>query len=333
MVSFGAIAGGLSATYPGQQAAQQQSNQLLMQQIAIDDYRAAQAGKQALGTTFQAMMPGMQQLQAPPQQQPQMPQQAPPGGAPPPGMPPNPGQASVPAGQVANRFPQVAQVGQGPSGQPIQRIGPPPGAMPSQQQRPPQQAPGGGGGPLGMGQFDLKTAAQAIAKANPGIDGRTLVEALNQALPYLKVEAQQEVIQMRMQLQEQNLQVRRDALDARRDAMEQRGEQFQERETRLTKENEARQERFSAREARLGAQAQVRQDQGWMRLELQKQDLMRKFSEGDQRIQLRQIEDVIKLQKQRADTALRASNAFNTMDDKEKQKLLDENLKQYQEDM
>lgn len=327
MVSLGGLSG-LSAVYPGMLATQQQQQQNDLQQLQLQDAQAAIAGKAALGRTFQALIPGASPngpSQPPMQQGPQ---------------PPPPGQASQPQQPMMQRPPgpppMPPQGGGGmPAPQPGMPMGAPAGgAQPPRPTMPPQMqqgAPGGGGGgaPPPVGQFDLKTAAAAIARANPGIDPRTLVEALNQAMPYLKTEAQQEVIQMRQQMQQQNLDVRKDALDARRDALEQQQSQFKDREKRLSDENEAKQGRFDARESRLAAQASVRQDQAWTRLEQQKQQLQTRIAQGDRRASMSEWRGILDAQHKRAQEILSAYSSNSALPKEQRQKLLDEENQAY----
>src|SRR5712672_1396918 len=196
---------GLSAVYPGELQAEGQGQQNDMRKLQLDQMQAEVAGKQALGKVFQQMVPGAQAGGPPPPPQ-QMPPQAPP-----PGQPSQPAQPPQPPPQQP--MGPAAGGAQGPQrGMPV---GAPPGGAQAQG-GPPGGAPGGGAPPPGMeGRFDLKTAAAAIAKANPGIQPRVMVEALTQAMPYLNAEAKQAVAEMRQQMQQDNLAQRGANLDER----------------------------------------------------------------------------------------------------------------------
>lgn len=211
-------------TYGAFQEAQQKGDQHKLSEFALLDAQLDQAGAQALGKTFQSLsMPGAQQIGGGPSPPPMGgPPQAPGQmGGPPPQPPMQPGQPSVPMQQLggfAGRF--GGDPGQGPGmmqggGQRLSTAmqgapqmqpggGPPPQGPPAGQ--PPQQ--GGGNMPQPQGQFDLQTAAQAIARANPGIRPEVLVHALNKAMPYLNAQAQDSVRKATIELREQNLYIR-----------------------------------------------------------------------------------------------------------------------------
>src|SRR6516162_6645287 len=203
---------GLSAVYPGMLQTEQQQN-------VLDEYAHQVKGKELFGNTLKMLAgqtsqaspgqpltypqgggagPTSPQGQLPPGQ---MPYAGPPQGAPgapqpppmrPPMMTPMPGQPGAPGG-----IPQ----------QPPR----PPGAIPPQASGGPGrgvvESAGPTGGPLGglaaRGQLDIKTAAQYIARANPNASPRDIVEALNQAMPYLKAEEQLQLAQLRIAMQQQ----------------------------------------------------------------------------------------------------------------------------------
>lgn len=285
---------GLSAVYPGELAAQGQSEQNDLRQMQLDQAQAEIAGKQALGKVFQQMVPGAQPNMPPPPQQ--MAPQAPP-----------PGQPSAPA--------------QPPQSPPQAPPGPATGGARGPQAGMPVGAPaaGAGGGqppPQGMeGRFDLKTAAAAIARANPGIQPRVLVEALNAALPYLNAEAKQEVALLRQQMQQENL-------DLRQRSLEQRENQFETREQRLRDENEARQKRFDTREARLEAKQAIQNDQAVQRLSLQQKGLEYKIASGDKNTTMKMWRDIADAKRKAALAAASIYSVNNGLDDKQKAKLL-----------
>jgi hypothetical protein len=84
-------------------------------------------------------------------------------------------------------------------------MGPPQGPPPGMQQ-------GGGGpgpqGPMpgqqqGMPQFDLQTLASRINQANPGLPPQAMVAALTRAVPLLNVQGRQDLMMLRLEMQQQ----------------------------------------------------------------------------------------------------------------------------------
>lgn len=306
-MNLGGLAVGLSSVYPGELAAEQTDTQNTLRKQQIEQTQAEIAGKQALGRVFQQMVPGAQPNVPPP------PQQAAPQ-APAPGQPSQPMRPPQP--------PPVAPPGPAAGGAARPQAGLPPGAPPSGAQ--PGGPPGGGQPPGGgapnpqmLDRFDLKTAAQAIAKANPGIPPRVLVEALNAALPYLNAEAKQQVAEMRQQMQAEILQQRKDNQD-------QRERDFQQREQRLTDENAAKQKRFDTREARLEAKQAIQNDQAVARLALQQKGLEYKIASGDKSATMKQWRDIADAKRKAALAAASIYSVNNGLDDKQKAKLLKE---------
>jgi septal ring factor EnvC (AmiA/AmiB activator) len=163
----------------------------------------------------------------------------------------------------------------------------------------------------------LKTAAQAIAKANPGIEPRVLVEALTAALPYLNAEAKQAVAEMRQQMQQ-------DVLSLRKDTLDQRESQFQQREDRMRDENDAKQKRFDTKEARLEAKQTIQQDEKVQELALKQKGLEHKIASGDKSATMKQWRDIADAKRKAALAAASIYSVNNGMDDKQKAKLAKE---------
>jgi hypothetical protein len=297
-MNFGGIAAGLSNVYPGELQAEGQSQQNDMRKLQIEQQQAEVAGKAALGKVFQQMVPGAQAGGPPPPPQ-QMPPQGPP-----------PGQASQPM-QRPPMPPQGPAAGGARGPQPGMPVGAPPGGAQ------PQGGPPGGGAPQGQGQFDLKTAAQAIAKANPGIEPRVLVEALTAALPYLNAEAKQAVAEMRQQMQQ-------DVLSLRKDSLDQRESQFNTREERLRDEDKQKQARFDTKEARLEAKQTIQQDQNVQKLALQQKGLEHKIAAGDKTATMKMWRDIADAKRKASLAAASIYSVNNGMDDKQKAKLAKE---------
>jgi hypothetical protein len=289
---------GLSNVYPGELQAEGQSQQNDLRKVQLDQAQAEIAGKNALGKVFQQMVPGAQPNMPPPPQQ--MAPQGPPPGQQSQPMQPRPQQPMGPAAGGAARPQAGMPIGAPPAG--AQPQGGPPGG-------------GGGAGPQGMeGRFDLKTAAAAIAKANPGIQPRVLVEALNAAMPYLNAEAKQAVAEMRQQMQQENLNLRQQSI-------EQRENQFETREGRLRDENEAKQKRFDTREARLEAKQTIQNDQAVQKLALQQKGLEYKIASGDKSVTMKMWRDIADAKRKASLAAAAIYSQNNGMDDKQKAKL------------
>jgi len=215
MAGLGGALAGLSAMYGGYKQGE-------MDEFKIDDAKRGELAKVAMGNALKMLGAGPQgqgggglpqmggQPPGMPPGQPSQPMQqpSPVGGQGPPGpggMPPRPGMGMPPGGPS-----------QGPGGMP-QMGGPP--------QMPPPGAggPGGmsGGPPPGMGgpspqgmqqpggrQLDWRQLVQAVQQSNPNIKPDVLAEAVNQFLPMMNAQSQQEWRQVSLQIREQALQQR-----------------------------------------------------------------------------------------------------------------------------
>src|SRR5216684_2484137 len=215
MAGLGGALAGLSAMYGGYKQGE-------MDEFKIDDAKRGELAKVAMGNALKMLGAG-------PQGQgggglPQM-------GGQPPGMPP--GQPSQPMQQPS---PVGGQGLPGPGGMPPRPgMGMPsggpsqgPGGMP-QMGGPPQMPPPGAGGPGGMSgglppgmggpspqgmqqpggrQLDWRQLVQAVQQSNPNIKPDVLAEAVNQFLPMMNAQSQQEWRQVSLQIREQALQQR-----------------------------------------------------------------------------------------------------------------------------
>lgn len=179
-------------------ARQQQANEAFFKSLISPDAAAVP----------QQGPPGMQ-MQPPqmPMQQPPGPPQAPPGGGAP-GMPgmagPQPGPSAMPPG----RPPMMAAAPAPPPPRPQQQ--PSPGAG--------FQAPAQ---PAAAPSFDptmrLRAMAQAIKRANPGLDNQTLSIALDKQIETMRGLAPDDRIIMQMELAQQKFQSTRDVAELRAD--------------------------------------------------------------------------------------------------------------------
>ena len=331
---------GLSAVYPGYQTAEKSSAQteLLRQEAAAT--QLDREGEMALGRTFQALVPGAQPIGGGPQapQAPQAP--APPAmsrpmsGGPAP-TPPMPGQPSVPMQQSGppggfnDRFRQ-ADTGQIPqvdvSGvQPPQpRVAGPPGIPQPEQQ------------------FDLNTAATAIAKANPGIRPEVLVHALSKAMPYLNSQAQMQVKQLMLEQREFLASQREAGLDRR---TEQRGETQKDiadkrvgaqrdiAETRAGVQREVeegRKSRFERSETRREAAQAWRQDAKFQELELRRKALEDRAKAVTNREEAARLGAEIRTLHNKTMEYLQTNSMLNTLGSVEKRAVGEQVNSQYQ---
>ena len=123
---------------------------------------------------------------------------------------------------------------------------------------------------------------------------------------------------------------RRDISDANRSQRESASGRAEEgRNTRAGQAESGRQSRFGDREQRLSAAATVRQDQGYQKLELQKQSLADRITKGGDRNALSQWRAIVDAQHKRALEIIQANSGMSALDPKEKKALLDEQSKSY----
>ena len=214
MAGLGGLSGamsGLAGVYGGYKQGE-------LDEAKIDDVQRSALAKVAMGNALQ-MLAGGQGAGGPP-----------PGGMP---QPPMPGQQSQPpqppgGGMPPQGAPQGAPGGMppGPPPMPVPGGGPPPGGMPprppmpgGQPGMPPQGPPPGGAPQPGMGggppqqpmggrQLDWRQLVQAVQQSNPNIKPDVLAEAVNQFLPMMNAQSQQEWRQVSLQIREQSLQER-----------------------------------------------------------------------------------------------------------------------------
>lgn len=153
--------------------------------------------------------PGMQMQQPQmPMQQPPGPPQAPPGGGAP-GMPGMAGPPSGPSAMPPGRPPMMAAAPAPPPPRPQQQQ-PSPGAG---SQAPSQAAAAPSFDPT----MRLRAMAQAIKRANPGLDNQTLSIALDKQIETMRGLAPDDRIIMQMELAQQKFQSTRDVAELRAD--------------------------------------------------------------------------------------------------------------------
>lgn len=281
---------GLSAAYPGYQAAEATQATTEANQAAAKEAMLKLVGDKARERGFIHLLTG----QAPP-----LPGQGP--------QPPAPGQPSVssaPQGGV----PAQAPVQGGPAQTPAPVGSPAPYQPPIQRNT-----------ETGQPEVSLQNLTKSILAANPGIQNYpgAFIHALDGAKQYLDRQGQSDLADAKMELQKQSLKQTGELAQARIEA---------------SKAAEAgKQGRFDAREARLAASTAVRQDQGWQRLEQQKQDIERKVQQGGDRTALSQWRSIVDAQHKRATEIIQSNSVMSGLKDEEKKALLAEQRTAYEE--
>jgi hypothetical protein len=315
----GALAG-LSSMYGGYKQGE-------IDEFKIDDVKRQELAKVAMGNAL--MLMGGQGQGGQPQQPPQGFGQQ---GAPPPGMPP--GQPSQPM-----QSPGSGPATPGPGGMPPRAGGPgmppggPPGAVggpaPPMMQRPgmgpggapaqgmpPQGAPGMGQPPgQPRQQLDWRQLVQAVQQSNPDIKPDVLAEAVNQFLPMMNAQSQQEWRQVSLQIREQ--------------ALQQREQQVMMLEQVADKRLDQQEKQFETREARLQESLKLREDSTYQRLEQQKQAAIQRAQASQGKQGLAEVRAAIDAQDKHVRTKIMAASASNTMKPAEKKALLDQADKEY----
>lgn len=318
MPGLGGLAG-LSGAYSGYNEGVGEEATARAKKYAID---MQQAGDAAFGRTLMMLNQGQQGGQQMPGQQPMGP---PPGGAPP---MPSPGQPPAPPPQMPMQQGQPQPMPQATPPMPMQPGGGQPPPMPQQPMGgppagPPQMPGGQPGGQPGMQQnpaLDWRVVFQKVQQANPGAPPQVLAAAVDKFLPLMNQQAQ-------MQWREVSQQLRAMQIQQGQERVNQGEERIRGAEANLGE----RQREFGTREKRLESSAAVRQDQGWQRLEIQKQQLERQITEGKNKQLLGQWRAVIDAQHKRAMEIIQSSSGFSALDPKEKKALLEEQNKAYTE--
>jgi hypothetical protein len=172
-----------------------------------------------------------------------------------------------------------------------------------------------------MPEISLQALTQRILQTSPGVaqHPQILLAALERAAPILDRQSKEDLAELRKQMTTQRLESASEIAKART-------------ETQRMAE-EGRNRRFDQREGRLAAAAEIRQDQGYQRLEMQKQDLARKIEQGGDKQALAQWRAVVDAQHKRATEIIQSSNMMSGLSKEEKASLLAEQRKAYEEDI
>lgn len=312
--------GGLSAAYPGYQAAEATQATTETNQAAAKEAALKLLGQHVLGRALTG---------APPDQGPQ---------------PPAPGQPSVPS----------APQGGGPAAPPVQ------GGLA------PTPAPAASVAPSGTPEITLQALTQRILATSPRVKDHpeVLMAALERAAPLLDRQSKEDLAELRKEMSTQRLSQAGELARARQESLNTwRGQQGGRADRRLDQRDDAQesletyrkrtgdqrdaeeigrngrmqakeagtQGRFDAREARLAASTAVRQDQGWQRLEQQRQDIERKVQQGGDRTALSQWRTIVDAQHKRATEIIQSNSVMSGMKEEDKKAMLAEQRAVYEE--
>jgi|GEM_PF-4333675 len=282
--------GGLSATYPGYMAQENQTATTEQNQAAAQEVALKLLGAHVLGRALTGAAPG---------------QPAP--------QPPAPGQASVPNQPApAPAPPAVAQGG--------------PAAPPAT----PQMAQGAAGAPpsaggSGLPEISLQALQQRILQTTPQVANHpeVMLAALERAAPILDRQGKEDLADMRKEIATQRLQqagelarARQESLDAYRAAQGSRADR--------------RLDQGDTREARLAANSAVRNDATTQRLQMQQADLERKIQAGDRGVALAQWRATTDALHKRATEIIQSNSIASTLSDADRKAMLDEQRQAYE---
>lgn len=290
--------GGLSAAYPGYQASENLQATTEQNQSAAKEAALKLLGQHVLGRALTGAQPG----QGP--------------------QPPVPGQPSMPP----------APQGGGPAPAPVQ-------GSPA-----PTPAPATSAAPSGTPEITLQALTQRIMATSPRVKDHpeVLMAALERAAPLLDRQSKEDLAELRKEMSTQRLaqtgELARARIDAARAVEAGRQDRFNTTEEGRNSRAGARNERtdrrldqVDTREARLAASTAVRQDQGYQRLEMQKQDLERKIQQGGDRTALSQWRAIVDAQHKRATEIIQSNSVMSGFKDEEKKALLAEQRTAYEE--
>jgi hypothetical protein len=261
----------------------------------------------------------------------------PPGGG---GMPPQGGPPMGPQGAPPQmQPPQGPPMGGAPGGggMPPPGGGPPMGGPPMGGGMPP---PGGGGmqpqgQPQGQQQgpptLNWQMIMQKVQQANPGLPPNAMAAAIDRFMPLMSQQSQQQWREMSMMIREQaNREHERHNVETEEAAnkrIAQGEEKVEQGEKRLGIAEKAlgeRQREFNIREARLQANSQIRADQGWQRLDQQRQQIEQRMIANKDRSQIAGWRQIVDAQHKRAMEIIAASSMNSKLDDKERAQLKQE---------
>jgi hypothetical protein len=158
-----------------------------------------------------------------------------------------------------------------------------------------------------------------------------LMSAVNRAIPIMTADSQQQWRQMSLMLREQaNIERERhntETEEAANKRIAQGEEKVAQGEKRLGIAEKALDERkreFNIRAARLQANSEIRADQGWQRLDQQRQQIEQRMIATKDRSQIAAWRQIVDAQHKRATEIIAASSMNSKLDDKERAQLKQE---------
>lgn len=340
-MNLSGLGAALGAVPGGYQQGQLASNQIETGDLAIADAKAKAAGAAALWRALQGAYGGGGQGPQPPAPgQPSVPSMQsggqPAGGMQSGGQPPmamNNGQPVTGADGGIMPPMQSTPAAMPASGAPSSPGGPPGAAGPAPS-APGQQAPGGQ--PAGQPPV-WQSIVMAVKQHNPGVDDRTLMAAVDHAMPLMtlqqKLDWQQargelmyELGAMRSQTQQRGQDKRAETTDNRTNVIEQQEQGRQERfgtsEDRRERSLQQRGDQFQQREQRLQDSLNLRNDATWARLNQQKDQAQQRILQGDRRDAVTQWRAAVDAQHKLAMEKIQTMNVNNQMKPADKQKLI-----------
>jgi hypothetical protein len=310
-MDLGAGLAGLSATYPGYMAQEDQTALTRLNQIKQQEAAENMAVAPILGRGLQHLLTG------------QVPGQ--PGGGP---QPPAPGQPSAPTAPPP-------QAGGAPTPQP-------PMTPMTPQTNEAYKRPVKYNVDTGAPEVTLQNVTKSLLAANPGLENNPgmLMRALTspQVTAILDRQGKEDLAEMRKEMATQRLQMAKERLDessrwhdlvhsdkgaAREDTKAWRDAQGSRTDRRL--------DQSDTREARLAANSAIRNDVLTQRLQMQQQDLQRKVAQGDRGIALKQLHEVTDALHKRASEIIQSNSVTSNMPEEDRKALLEEQRKAYED--
>jgi len=294
------------------------------------DQITKQLGDVAFGRTLQALS---QQSPTMPGMQPQgMPQQPGMGGMPPQqqGQQPMPGGGSPPPPPTP---PPAPQGGPGPSQQPASPQSPVGQGQAGMGQQPPQQPPMQPTGYGRQGQLDWRAVIQKVQQANPQAPPQVLAAAVNRFLPLMNQQSQMEWKQIELQLREQGLQNQQNLGQQRIEQGQERVDQGSQRLQQAQDKEAEREKEFSVRETRLETEQQVKADQGYQRLQMQKDAIQNQINRTNANQYISQWRAIVDAQHKRALEIIQSNSGFSGLSPEDKKKLLDDENQKYEKEI
>jgi hypothetical protein len=180
--------------------------------------------------------------------------------------------------------------------------------------------------------MSLQALTQRIVATSPGVQNHpeVLLAALERAAPILDRQSKDDLAELRKTMQEARLKQTGELAQARMDAAKAMHDQAS---ADKAAAEAGRQGRFEIAEARRQSANDVRQDQGYQRLEMQKQDLERKIQQGGDKQALGQWRAIVDAQHKRATEIIQSSSVMSGLKPTERKALLDGQRSDYESEI